>query len=80
MVPSERVPLDAKRMVTAIAYSPHDPNVIVAGTQPAALFRSEDGGNAWRDLNAAMYESVALRFGSKDSNNNPTATIAPTSP
>ena len=27
-----------------------------------------------------MYESVALRFGSKDSNNNPTATIAPTSP
>jgi photosystem II stability/assembly factor-like uncharacterized protein len=73
-------PLDAKRMVTAIAYSPHDPNVIVAGTQPAALFRSEDGGKTWRDLNAAMSESVALRFGSKDSNNNPTATIAPTSP
>jgi hypothetical protein len=67
-------------MVTAVAYSPHDPNVIVAGTKPAALFRSEDGGKAWRNLNAAMYESVALRFGSKDSNNNPTATIAPTSP
>ena len=73
-------PLDAKRMVTAIAYSPHDPYVIVAGTQPAALFRSEDGGKTWRDLNAAMSESVALRFGSQDSNNNPTATIAPTSP
>ena len=65
MVPSKS-PLDAKRMVTAIAYSPHHPNVIVAGTQPAALFRSEDGGKTWRDLNAAMYEAVALRFGSKD--------------
>ncbi len=42
-------PLDAKRMVTAIAYSPHHPNVIVAGTQPAALFRSEDGGKTLPD-------------------------------
>ena len=36
--------LDRKRVVTAIAYSPHDPGIVLAGTQSANLYRSEDGG------------------------------------
>ena len=64
LVPSQS-PLNAKSVVTAIAYSPNNPNIVMAGTQTASLFRSEDGGRTWRDLHAAMPESVALRFGSK---------------
>ena len=65
-------PMDGKRLVTAIAYSPHDPNVVLAGTQTANLYRSEDGGRTWRDLDLPMYESVALEFlGGGDANGNP---------
>ena len=40
--------------VTALAMAPDDPNVIIAGTQPAALYRTDDGGKSWRKLNAPM--------------------------
>ena len=64
--------MDEKRLVTAPAYSPHDSRVVLAGTQTANLYRSEDGGNTWVDLNASMHESVALEFlGGSDVNNNP---------
>jgi len=33
--------------VWALAQSPHDPKYLLAGTQPAALFRSRDGGETW---------------------------------
>jgi len=35
--------------VTALAASPSVPGQIVAGTQPAAIFRSEDGGWQWEE-------------------------------
>lgn len=72
-------PMDG-RQVTAIAYSPHDPNVILAGTQTAAIFRSEDNGRTWVDTQAAMRESVALRFHGGDGNNAVKVTTEPTSP
>ena len=42
--------------IWAVAQSPRNPDVLVAGTQPAALFRSDDGGAAWRKLDAVMAE------------------------
>ncbi|MES2563707.1 MAG: hypothetical protein V4637_13405 [Pseudomonadota bacterium] len=36
--------------VYAITYHPTRPNVMYAGTAPVALFRSEDGGETWRQL------------------------------
>ena len=71
-------PLDAAQMVTAIAYSPHDPSIVLAGVQPAALWRSEDGGWTWHDLRMPMRESVALRFHGTDANNNARVTMEPT--
>ena len=43
--------------VWSIARSPHDPRVVLAGTRPAALFRSEDGGGSWRCLDVAFPEA-----------------------
>jgi photosystem II stability/assembly factor-like uncharacterized protein len=64
--------MDQKRLVTAIAYSPHDPRIVLAGTQTANLYRSEDGGHSWTDLQVPMHPSVALEFlGGADANNNP---------
>ena len=34
----------------ALAQDPRHPQVIVAGTHPAALWRSDDGGTSWRKL------------------------------
>ena len=36
----------------ALAQAPGDPRVLVAGTHPAALYRSDDGGANWRRLPA----------------------------
>jgi photosystem II stability/assembly factor-like uncharacterized protein len=47
-------PMDDAMLVTALAYAPDDPDVIVAGTQPAALYRSADGGKSWRNLGVPM--------------------------
>jgi len=44
-------PLDTTCTWT-LARRKDDPNVIVAGTQPAALYRSDDGGVNWRELPA----------------------------
>jgi len=38
------------RDVYAITYHPTHPNVMYAGTAPAALYRSDDGGETWRHL------------------------------
>ena len=36
--------------VWKIAIDPTDPDIIFAGTRPAALFRSKDGGRSWQKL------------------------------
>src|ERR1700719_182579 len=38
--------------VWKVAYDPSDPNTIFAGTRPAALYRSTDGGRHWDKLRA----------------------------
>jgi photosystem II stability/assembly factor-like uncharacterized protein len=42
--------------VWKLAFDPSDPDTIFAGTRPAALFRSTDGGRNWRKLPAEMAE------------------------
>ncbi len=40
----------------ALAQDSHNADVIVAGTHPAALYRSDDAGQSWRKLKVAMAE------------------------
>jgi photosystem II stability/assembly factor-like uncharacterized protein len=47
-------PMDDAMLVTALAYAPDNPDVILAGTQPAGLYRSEDAGKSWRNLGVPM--------------------------
>lgn len=42
-------PMDAMN-VWALAQAADDPDIIVAGTQPAGLYRSDNGGHDWRRL------------------------------
>ena len=42
--------------VWKIAIDPTDPDIIFAGTRPAALYRSTDGGRNWRKLPADIVE------------------------
>jgi photosystem II stability/assembly factor-like uncharacterized protein len=42
--------------VWKVAFDPADPEIIFAGTRPAALFRSADGGRHWEKLRAEMAE------------------------
>lgn len=42
--------------VWKIAVDPADPDIIFAGTRPAALFRSKDGGRSWQKLPANIAE------------------------
>ena len=49
-------PMDAME-VWALAAAPWDADVLLAGTRPAGLFRSDDGGETWRRLDCAFAES-----------------------
>ncbi len=40
--------------VWKVALDPVDPNILFAGTRPAALFRSRDGGQRWQKLEVEM--------------------------
>jgi photosystem II stability/assembly factor-like uncharacterized protein len=42
------------REVWKIAIDPTNPDIIFAGTRPAALYRSKDGGQSWRQLTVDM--------------------------
>ena len=42
--------------VWRIAIDPTDPDIIFAGTRPAALFRSKDGGRSWQKMPAEIAE------------------------
>jgi hypothetical protein len=50
------------QLVTALAISPFDPNILLAGTQPGAVYRSEDGGQSWRDLRVPIKPFVSTGF------------------
>jgi photosystem II stability/assembly factor-like uncharacterized protein len=49
-------------LVTALAFSPHDPDIILAGTQPSGIFRSEDAGETWTAIETGMKPFVASGF------------------
>lgn len=49
-------PMDERFKITAIAFAPDNADVITAGTQYAALYRSEDHGRTWRKLDVAVPE------------------------
>jgi photosystem II stability/assembly factor-like uncharacterized protein len=49
-------PMDERHKITAIAFSPHNPDVVLAGTQFAAMYRSEDHGRTWRLLDLEIPE------------------------
>ena len=49
-------PMDQRFKITAIAFSPQNPDVIIAGTQFAALYRSQDHGRSWRQLDVEVAE------------------------
>ena len=49
-------PMDERYKITALAFSPHNPDVMLAGTQFAAMYRSEDRGQTWRQLDLDIPE------------------------
>ncbi len=49
-------PMDG-RPVWAIAVSPHDPRILLAGCRPTAVYRSEDWGATWRQLEIPFADS-----------------------
>jgi photosystem II stability/assembly factor-like uncharacterized protein len=49
-------PMDTRFKITALAFSPSNPDVIIAGTQYAALYRSQDRGRSWRQLDVDVPE------------------------
>lgn len=42
-------PMDGK-LVWSIAQAPSNPEILIVGTQPASLYRSDDSGKSWRHL------------------------------
>jgi photosystem II stability/assembly factor-like uncharacterized protein len=47
-------PMDDAALVTALAYAPDNPEIILAGTQPAGLYRTEDAGESWQQIEVPM--------------------------
>lgn len=43
--------------IWSVVRSPHDPDVILAGTRPPAMFRSTDGAKTWERVNAPLPET-----------------------
>jgi photosystem II stability/assembly factor-like uncharacterized protein len=50
------------QLITALAISPFDNNVLLAGTQPGAVYRSEDGGKTWNNLHVPIKAFVSTGF------------------
>jgi photosystem II stability/assembly factor-like uncharacterized protein len=46
--------------VWSLAFHPHDPSIIYMGLEPCAIYRSEDGGESWRqmDTSRVVFPSV----------------------
>jgi photosystem II stability/assembly factor-like uncharacterized protein len=47
----------------SLAVSPHDPDVLIAGTSPVGFHRSEDGGRTWRKCKSDHPERYKISFG-----------------
>lgn len=47
-------PMDDAALVTALAFAPDNQDIILAGTQPAGLYQSDDGGKSWRRIEVPM--------------------------
>ncbi|RKP57836.1 sialidase family protein [Pararobbsia silviterrae] len=47
----------------SVVVSPHDPDVLIAGTSPVGFYRSDDGGDTWRKCKADPSERYAISFG-----------------
>jgi hypothetical protein len=43
--------------IWSVAHSPHDPDLILAGTRPPGIFRSTDGGRTWERAAAPLPET-----------------------
>jgi photosystem II stability/assembly factor-like uncharacterized protein len=56
-------PLDG-HIIRSLAVSPRDPDLLYAGTQPAALHVSSDGGTSWEEL--TEFRVLGVREGWKD--------------
>ena len=39
------------KAVWSLAFRPDAPNVVFAGYEPCSIYRSEDGGESWRQMN-----------------------------
>src|SRR5262245_39277707 len=48
--------------VWSIAVHPTKPRTLYLGAAPAAVFKSEDGGDSWRKLSASVPERVKMGF------------------
>jgi photosystem II stability/assembly factor-like uncharacterized protein len=54
---------DAGMAVWSILFHPRDPKIMYVGTAPAAVYRSDDGGDTWRRLRALTPPGrVAMSF------------------
>lgn len=49
-------PMD-DRQIWSLAMAPWDPDLMVAGTQPAGIFRSTDGGRTWSEAKGTFAEA-----------------------
>jgi photosystem II stability/assembly factor-like uncharacterized protein len=64
-------PMDGA-LVTALAIDPAHPDTMLAGTQPAALYRSEDAGRTWTQLDVDVKPYVSSGFYAGDKAAEPT--------
>ena len=46
-----------------VVVSPHDPDVVFAGTAPVGFYRSNDGGDTWEKCSADQPERFKISFG-----------------
>src|SRR5262249_33468069 len=55
-------PMDEAIFVSAIAYHPKNPDIIVCGPQPAGLYRTTDGRQNWTKLYEGMKPYITTGF------------------
>lgn len=51
--------------IWALQYAPHDPDLLIAGVSPGALYRSTDGARSWQQLPIAIPEICMFNLTSR---------------